>query len=43
MFRTLEESLNKYVAMPGKEIKLTDYCSQVLCLMQEIRFSDELE
>jgi hypothetical protein len=34
MFTTLEQSLGKYIASGTKEIKLTDYCSQILCLMQ---------
>jgi hypothetical protein len=42
MFSTLEQSLAKYIGLGTKEIKLADYCSQILGLMQEIRFSAEL-
>lgn len=43
MFKTLEQSLEKYIASGTKEIKLTEYCSQILCLMQEIRFSNDIQ
>ena len=43
MFTTLEQSLGKYITSGTKEIKLTDYCSQILCLMQEIRFSADIQ
>lgn len=43
MFTALEQSLSRYIASGSKEIKLTDFCSQILCLMQEIRFSADLQ
>jgi dynein heavy chain 2, cytosolic len=43
MFATLEAALREYNAAPTKDIKINDYPSQILCLMEEIRFSNELE
>lgn len=43
MFATLEAALREYNAAASKDIKINDYPSQILCLMEEIRFSNELE
>jgi dynein heavy chain 2 len=43
MFATLEASLKEYTASGTKDVKINDYPSQILCLMEEIRFSSELE
>jgi dynein heavy chain 2, cytosolic len=43
MFVTLENSLKEYISSGTKDIKINDYPSQILCLMEEIRFSTELE
>lgn len=43
MFVTLEQLLREYVSSPVKEIKLADYPSQILCLMEKIRFSEDLK
>ena len=43
MFSTLEGALREYNAAVTKDIKLNEYPSQILCLMEEIRFSNELE
>lgn len=41
MFATLEGCLREYVAV--KDLKLNEYPSQILCLVEEIRFSAELD
>lgn len=43
MFTTLEQSLRDYIKSGTKEIMLAEYPSQILCVMEEIRFSTHLE
>jgi dynein heavy chain 2 len=43
MFATLEQSLRDYINSGTREIKLAEYPSQILCLMEEIRFTAQLE
>lgn len=39
MFATLEALLRQYESSGTKDLKLNEYPSQILCLMEEIRFS----
>jgi hypothetical protein len=43
MFNTLEQCLRDYISSGTREIKLAEYPSQILCLMEEIRFAAQLE
>lgn len=42
MFSTLESLLRQYESSGSKDLKLNEYPSQILCLMEEIRFSNDL-
>ena len=42
MFVTLENCMKDYIASGTKDIKINEYPSQILCLMEEIRFSNDL-